>query len=131
MICTITSCIAKVAANGNHYLDIVAQPADAWSEPITYRLFGSAERCAALSATPPKTINLGKVQAKVRSYAWIRTDGTLSAKTDVLSVTCRFSGEECCDDATRLAEKYLDYLIEQDKVVLCDDSGFDGMSSME
>ena len=69
MICTITSCIAKVAANGNHYLDIVAQPADAWSEPITYRLFGSAERCAALSATPPKTINLGRVQAKVRSYA--------------------------------------------------------------
>ena len=132
MICTITSCIAKVASNGNHYLDITAQPMnDPWSEPFNYRLFGSADRCAALAATPPKTISLGKVQAKVRKYAWIRTGGELSAINDVLSVVCRFSGEECCDDAQRLAEKYLDYLLENDKVVLCETDEFDGMSSME
>ena len=132
MICTITSCDAKVASNGNHYLDIVAQPAnDPWSEPIQYRLFGPAERCAKLAENPPKTINLGRVKATVARFMWVRDGGELSSPCNSVTVTCRFSGDECIDDAQRLAGKYLDYLIESGKATLCEEDAFDGLSANE
>lgn len=132
MICTITSCDAKVASNGNHYLDIVAQPAnDPWSEPIQYRLFGAADRCAKLAENPPKTINLGRVKATVARFMWVRDGGELSSPCDSVTVTCRFSGDECIDDAQRLAGKYLDYLIESGKATLCEEDAFDGLSANE
>ena len=132
MICTITSCDAKVASNGNHYLDIVAQPTnDPWSEPIQYRLFGPADRCAKLAATPPKTIDLGRVKANVPRFMWVRDGGALSAPCDTVTVTCRFSGTECVDDAQRLATKYLDYLIGAGKATLCEEDAFDGLSANE
>ena len=132
MICTIISCDAKVASNGNHYLDIVAQPAnDPWSEPIQYRLFGPAERCAKLASNPPKTINLGRVKVTVARFMWVRDAGELSSPCNHVAVTCRFNGDECVDDAQRLAIKYLDYLIEAGKATLCEEDAFDGLSANE
>lgn len=131
MLCTIKSCLHKVAANGNHYLDIVAQPADPWSEPLNYRLFGSAERCDALAQTPPKAIDLRKVSATVKPYNWVNSDGTVGVTNNTLSVTCRFAGDCSCDDAGKLAAKYQQYLLEEGKIALAETDDFGGLSANE
>lgn len=107
MICSIISLVAKVATNGNHYVDVVAQAAgDPFAEELKYRMWCSEALASKLQATPPATIELRKAAIKVAPFQRVEEGGAINEHVfNSLSVVVRQFKNEDMDDAEVMANK--------------------------
>lgn len=128
MLCNVISLEAKQASNENWYVNIVAQPADdAWAEELKYRMWCSEALAEKLTGNKPATIELHKVSVKVEPFQRVDDDGTINDKVfDSLTVVVRQHKGEDVDDATKMANKLRNQLLNDGKVVAVEADAFEG-----
>lgn len=128
MLCNVISLEAKQAQNENWYVNIVAQPADdAWAEELKYRMWCSEALAEKLTSNKPATIELRKVSVKVAPFQRVDDDGTINDKVfDSLTVVVRQHKGEDVDDATKMANKFRNQLLNDGKVVAVEADAFEG-----
>lgn len=128
MKCTIISLEAKVASNGNHYVNVIAQPeGDPFAEEYHYKMWCSETLASKLEAKWPDCIELRRAAVKVTPFQRVTEEGEINPYLfNVLTVVVRqFRGEDV-DDPQKMADKLRSSLLREGRIVDVVEDAFEG-----